>query len=128
MGRLTYPEVWHLDDLGGFKCGFNGSSNDSIHRWAEDPWALHRWRVEGLLDGGCTTRWVIVEPRPHWRHREGVMSESDAEAFLRVRRGLSMIGVTLLDAMIFDDENHWWSLHELTTGSLDWPGATGPGR
>jgi len=29
-------------------------------------------------------------------------------------------GINLIDAMVFDDDGHWWSLHELTTGSLAW--------
>jgi hypothetical protein len=28
--------------------------------------------------------------------------------------------VLLVDAMIFDDKHHWWSLEELTTGKQRW--------
>lgn len=38
-----------------------------------------------------------------------------------VRRALEPIGVLLLDAVVFDDDGHWWSMHELTTGSTRWP-------
>ena len=30
-------------------------------------------------------------------------------------------GITLLDVMVFDQEFHWWSLHELTSGTTRWP-------
>ena len=47
-------------------------------------------------------------------------SEDDARAFLRLRRGLARHGVVLLDVMVFDQEFHWWSLHELTSGTTTW--------
>lgn len=33
-----------------------------------------------------------------------------------MRRGLAGHGVALLDVMVFDQEQHWRPLHELTTG------------
>ena len=33
---------------------------------------------------------------------------------------LERIGVDLVDAVVFDDQGHWWSLHELTSGMTAW--------
>lgn len=49
------------------------------------------------------------------------MSEADARAFIVLRSKLRRIGVSLLDAVVFDDHQRWWSLHELTSGSTRWP-------
>ncbi len=48
------------------------------------------------------------------------MDEADAHTFLVLSRNLAGIGLRLVDAVIFDDEGHWWSLHELTTGTTRW--------
>jgi hypothetical protein len=120
FGRFTWPEVWHLDEDGELQCYFDGSSCDSIARWAEEPWDLFVSRRYGLADGGCPDRWLIIEHRPRWRRPAGV-TEADAAAFAKVREHLAGIGVTLVDCMVFDDDGHWWSLHELTSGTLDWP-------
>jgi hypothetical protein len=48
------------------------------------------------------------------------VDESDAHAFLDLRQGLARHGITLLDVMVFDQEFHWWSLHELTSGTTRW--------
>ena len=49
------------------------------------------------------------------------MDERDAKAFLRLRQQMHALGVVLVDAMIFDDDGHWWSMHELTAGTTAWP-------
>ena len=78
-----------------------------------------RWRLAGLRDGGCTTRWLIVDSRPTGIRQP--VDAGDAEAFLRLRDELSTIGLTLLDAVVFDDQCHWWSMHEAATGTTRWP-------
>lgn len=120
IGTATYPDVWHLDRDGEMTCRSQASSLDSLQRWAVDPWSLLMSRATGLSDGGCTPDWILIEPRPAWRHPTSVVDESDAAAFLRLRGVLARVGVNLLDAVIFDDAQHWWSLHELTSGTTTW--------
>jgi hypothetical protein len=121
IGWKTWPEVWHLDEDGAFACYYKGSTLDSIQRWAEDPSPLRRSRIEGLASGGCADRWVIVDSRPTWLHEGPTTDESDVEAFLHLRPAVEAFGVSLLDVVIFDDDQHWWSLHELTAGTTAWP-------
>lgn len=120
IGWKTWPEAWHLDAAGLFECYYKASSCDSLVRWARDPSGLYRSRREGLARGGCTQRWVIVDSRPVWLNDPPIVSEADAEAFLRVRRHLRRVGVHLLDCVVFDDDGHWWSMHELTSGTTAW--------
>ena len=115
----TWPEVWHLDDDGAFQCGSKGTSLDSVQTLAEDPADMLRCR-EVDLDWPCPDRWLVIEPRHPWNDPYQV-DESDAQAFLDLRQGLARHGVTLLDVMVFDQEFHWWSLHELTSGTTRWP-------
>ena len=121
IGWKTWPEVWHLDEEGAFACYYKGSTLDSIRQWATDPSPLHRSRIEGLRTTGCADRWVIVDSRPTWLHGGTATDESDVEAFLRLRPTLQAFGVSLLDVVIFDDDQRWWSLHELTAGTTLWP-------
>ena len=121
LGWRTWPEVWHLDDDGKFCCYFRAGSSDSIQRWADDPSPLHRDRAEGLRSGGCPDRWLIVDSRPNWLPQRAGVDESDAAAFVRLQDELGSIGVQLVDVVIFDDDQHRWSLHELTTGTTRWP-------
>ena len=120
MGWKTWPDVWHLDDEGVVQCYFRASSIDSIRRWAQDPSRLRRSRLAGLAEGGCADRWLIVETRHAFRTDLRV-DERDAKAFLVLRRELTRIGLVLVDTMIFDDNLHWWSMHELTSGTTRWP-------
>ena len=123
VGKLTWPEVWHLDDEGVFACYYKASTGDSIVRWAEEPWPIERSRRDGLANGGCADRWVIVDSRPTWLSDQP--GEADACAFLRLREHLrAVMGVELLDAVVFDDDGHWWSMHELTSGTTAWPPAS----
>jgi hypothetical protein len=118
IGWNTWPEVWHLDSEGELACWYRGSSGDSLKRWARSPADLRRSRREGLADGGCADRWLIVDSR-----RVGMddpPDEGDGRAFLSLRRSLARIGVELVDAVVFDDKGHWWSLHELTSGTTAW--------
>ncbi len=46
--------------------------------------------------------------------------ERDVEQFIRLRRQLDVDGITLVDAVIFDDQRHWWSINELLTGQMKW--------
>jgi hypothetical protein len=117
----TWPDVWHLADDGAFRCGSKGSSLDSVRTFAEDPSALLRCR-ETVLDQPCPDRWLVIEPRHPWREDQYRVDEGDAQAFLTLRRGLADDhGITLLDVVVFDQELHWWSLHELTSGTTKWP-------
>jgi hypothetical protein len=116
----TWPDVWHLDDGGGFRCSSKGSSLDSVRALAEDPIGMLRCRqIE--LDHPCPDRWLVIEPRHPWLEDRYRVDEGDAQAFLTLRRGLGEHGIVLLDVMVFDQEFHWWSLHELTSGTTRWP-------
>jgi hypothetical protein len=117
----TWPEIWHLGDDGGFRCGSKGSSLDSVHTFAASPEDLLRCR-EVELDEPCPDRWLVIEPRHPWRKERYRVDEGDGQAFVTLRRSLDDdYGITLLDVMVFDQEFHWWSLHELTSGSMTWP-------
>ena len=120
VGWMTWPEAWHLDENGTFCCYSKGSSLDSLKGWADDASDLRRAREEGLRTGGCADSWLIIDSRPRWRRDGPTVDEGDVEAFLRLRPRLTALGVTLVDVMVFDDECHWWSLHELTTGTTTW--------
>lgn len=120
LGWKTWPEVWHLDDRGRFHCYYKASSLSSLQRWADDPSDLYRSRAEGLRDpDGCTERWLIVDSRP--ARLSPPPTEADVAAFSRVREALGSIDVLLLDAVVFDDGCHWWSMWELVTGTTRWP-------
>ena len=121
IGWMTWPEVWHLDERGALTCYYKASSLCSLKRWAEDPSNLYRSRDAGLAAGGCGADWLIVDSRPQWRNAGGVVvDEADAEAFTVVRKSLALVGVRLVDAVVFDDDGHWWSMRELTTGETSW--------
>lgn len=115
----TWPDIWHLDDNGAFRCGSKGSSLDGVHGYAEDPGRLLECRWYMPRDD-CPDRWLIIEPRHPWNDPYSI-GESDAAAFLALRSGLADYDITLLDVVVFDQEFHCWSLHELTTGSTTWP-------
>lgn len=129
IGWATWPDVWHLDDEGRFGCYYKGSSLDSLERWAVDPMPLLRSRACGVSSSeGCRDRWVVVDSKPRWLWDQPIVSEATVAAFLMVRDGLKPVGVTLLDAVVFDDQRHWWSIHELMTGTTAWGGGGGHGR
>lgn len=115
----TWPEVWHLDETGDMTCYSKGSSLDSIRRWAEDPYSLLSplWNLP--KPGQCGDRWLIIESRTLGIEEERV-SEQDAKAFLELRAVLAEEGIELVDAVTFDHADHWWSMHELTSGTMDW--------
>lgn len=118
----TFPDIWHLDDDGAVRCVSWCSSLDGLRRWAEDPYSLRRSRQEGVATGECPNRWVIVEPRLIYKNQ--VMHEGDVAAYRAVERELASLGVVLLDAVVLDEHCHWWSLHELTTGTTNWRPST----
>jgi hypothetical protein len=125
IGWASWPAVWHLDDGGALTCYEKASSLCSLKRWAEDPRDLYRSRQAGLEAGGCGADWLVVDSRPRWHCEDGVIvDEGDAEAFVVVRKALDLIGVRLVDAVVFDDDCHWWSMRELTLGETSW--ARGP--
>jgi hypothetical protein len=113
------PDVWHLDSKGRFRCGSQGSSFDSVQTFAEDLDALLACR-QTELGWPCPNRWLILESRHPW-HDPYHVGEDDERAFAVLRRALVGHGITLLDVMVFDQEFHWWSLHELTSGTTTWP-------
>jgi hypothetical protein len=115
----TWPEVWHLDDEGRFRCSSRGSSLDSVREFAKRPAEMLLCREEPV-DPPCPSRWLVIEPRHPWLGDRYEVSEDDARAFLRLRRGLACHSIVLLDVMVFDQEFHWWSLHELTSGTTTW--------
>lgn len=73
-----------------------------------------------MRTAGCPGHWLIIDSRPSGRFGGSQVDAGDAEAFLRLRPQMDAVGVTLLDAMVFDDQCHWWSLHELSSGSTTW--------
>jgi hypothetical protein len=73
----TYPDVWHLDDDGTFRCGSKGSSLDSVRGFAENPSTLLRCR-EVVLDEPCPDRWLVIEPHHPWRKDRYRVDEGDA--------------------------------------------------
>ena len=119
IGWQTRPDVWHLNDSGEFSCYQKCSTLDSIRQWAKNAPPMCRARPEPAR-ADCPDRWVVVESRPSWLHDQPIVDERDGEAFLTLRRKLVRDGITLLDAVLFDDEGHWWSMHELTTGTTSW--------
>jgi hypothetical protein len=120
IGWSTWPDVWHLDDCGRFCCYFKASSLDSIRHWAKDPSGLYKSRAEGLAAGDCPDRWLIVESRQAPFFGESIADERDVRAFCQVRQHLAEVEVNLVDTVIFDDNGHWWSMHELTSGTTRW--------
>ena len=115
----TWPEVWHLDGDGAWRCGSRGSSIDSVRTFALDPTDMLRCR-DVRLGQSCPGRWLVIEPRHPWLGDRYRPREDDAEAFLTLRKGLALHGVSLLDVLVFDQEFHWWSLHEMTSGTTKW--------
>ena len=127
VGWRTWPEVWHLDETGEMTCYSKGSSCDSIRRWAEDPYTLLSAR-ELAVEGRCGDRWLIIESRTLLDDGEDPVTEADAKAFVELRRILGQEGIDLVDTVIFDGHAHWWSMHELTSGTTRWsvPAALDP--
>lgn len=115
----TSPHVWHLDATGDWCCCSKGSSLDSVRRFAERPESMLACRRVSVGQP-CPDYWVVLEPRHQWDHDCYEVTEGDAESFVVLRRELTRHGVTLLDVVVFDEDFHWWSLHELTSGSTAW--------
>ena len=113
IGATARPEVWHLDRDGRFHCYYEAPPLAGIRRWGEQPHPLHCSRWQGIHSpGGCAPNWLIVESRP-CRRGDPTPTEGDVAAFVAVRADLEWIGVNLVDAVIFDDACHWWSMHDL---------------
>lgn len=116
----NWPEIWHLDDEGRFRCSTKGSSICcSILDYAAAP---RRFFMGREIDLGypCPDRWVMIESRHEW-HEHYAVTEADAAAFVRLGKSCARRGVTLLDVVILNQEPRWWSLRELTTGTTAWP-------
>lgn len=108
------PYVFHLNVHGKFCCCARGSSGESISDWASDPADLLRSRRCGLASrGGCPPNWLVVETRPDGAPAlEVEPREDDLRSFLEVREVMAGVGVHLVDDVIFDQTNRWWSLHD----------------
>ena len=94
----TYPDVWHLDEAGAYRCGSRGSSLDSVRTFAADPDAMLECRLVEL-DEPCSDRWLVIEPRHEWMDPYRV-DEGDAQAFLTLRKGLARYGGAMQIAML----------------------------
>ncbi len=114
-------ESWHLDRHGHFTCGTRPTMMDSLADWAANPRRLIEAFIAGRPGRTCSPVWVIVDERPtvNWGGCEPP-GEADVEQFLRLQRQLEVAGIRLVDAVIFDDRRHWWSMCELLTGSTTW--------
>jgi hypothetical protein len=120
-------ESWHLGRDGAFTCGTNGTALDSLRQWASNPERLVQSFLEFRTRGTCTPRWVIVDERSAaYPGDNPAPSEADIEHFMRLRYQLEVVGITLLDAVIFDGAERWWSICELLTGSCEWGAAPFP--
>jgi len=119
FGRTTYPETLHLDAEGRFRCYMNMSSFEGLRRWEadlrslDDAWDLGAGRR-------CGANWLIIESRQRWMHDGPSIDERDARAFLTVKKAMAEVGMNILDVIIANDQNQWWSLHELTMGTTEW--------
>ncbi len=114
-------ESWHLDRAGHFTCGTNGTARDSLRDWAMAPERLVRTFLEFREQGTCTPDWVVVDERPpRWPGDDPAPSEADVEHFMRLRHQLEVVGLRLMDAVIFDGGSRWWSMCELLTGTTVW--------
>lgn len=124
VGAVDWLDVWHLAPGGEVTCQCESCSCSSLVGWAVDPTPLLQLRYGGLDRATCGDDWLIVESRSP---RSGTClppCDADREAFERLVQELGGVGVTLLDAVVFDDDGHWWSMRELTTGSIEWPDRT----
>ncbi len=121
FGRGTCAEVMHLDELGHTECGWRASSFHSLVYWNEHREDLTRALLHARLDGCTDGRWLVVDSRPSkWSDLCPPVSEADAKAFTELRAWLGERGVDLVDTVVFDDQQHWWSMRELTMGTTRW--------
>jgi len=114
-------QSWHLARDGQFTCGTRATCSDSLADWAAQPNRLIEAFLDGRAEGSCSPIWVVIDERPL-----GLTDpceppgEHDAEQYLRLQRQLEVAGITLVDAVVFDDQRHWWSMCELLTGTTAW--------
>jgi hypothetical protein len=120
FGSVDWLDVLHLSADGEVRCCCAAPPGSSLLGWAEDPFPLLRLRLEGLDRGGCGSDWLLLDSRTRRSGSCIPPCELDDRAFATLRGELATIGVRLLDAMVFDDRGHWWSLLERTTGSSAW--------
>lgn len=109
---------WHLGRDGRFSCGTNGTALDSMREWAVEPERLVQTFLEFRKQGTCTPDWIVVDERPPGDAPEP--GEADVEHFMRLRYQLEVAGIRLMDAVIFDGGDRWWSMCELLTGTTTW--------
>ena len=121
MGSKGGAEIWHLDHKAQFSCYSPGGTFDTLVGWASKPQRLYRSRADGLLTGHCPSRWLLIDSRPGWLVPHPEPTEDDVEAFIVLQQLLATIDVELVDAMVFDDACHWWSMRELATDDQSWP-------
>lgn len=121
LSGVANCESWHLGREGAFTCGTNGTALDSLRHWASNPERLVQSFLEFRTRGTCTPRWVIVDERSGcYPADDPAPSEADIEHFMRLRYQLEVVGITLMDAVIFDGDERWWSICELLTGTTEW--------
>lgn len=114
-------ESWHLGRDGRFSCGTNGTALDSLREWALDPERLISTFLEFRKQGTCTPDWIVVDERPpRWPGDDSAPSEADVQHFMRLRYQLEVVGIRLMDVVIFDGGARWWSMCELLTGTTAW--------
>lgn len=115
----TWPEVWHLDHNGRWRCFSKGSTFHSVCRYAESPEELLLCR-QTRTGARCPDFWVMLEPRHDWISMGYEVTEADGQAFTGLRSSLAGFGIVLLDVVIFHPDFRWWSLNELTCGTTAW--------
>lgn len=121
FGRLTFPEILHLDERGANECGWLASSLCSLVRWATDPGDLETALEQARLDGCTHDRWLVVDSRPSaFADLRPPVTEADAKAFIELRTWLGGRHIDLVDAVVFNDRLRWWSMRELTMGTTRW--------
>ena len=121
FGRGTCAEVMHLDELGHTECGWRPSSFQSLLYWNEHREDLTKALLHARLERCDHERWLVVDSRPtSLGDLCPPVSEADAKAFTEIRMWLGERGVELVDTVVFDDQQHWWSMRELTMGTTRW--------
>lgn len=121
VGTYDWIDVWHLRGDGVVTCTAEAGPQSSLVGWAAHPGPMTSLRLDGLDKGDCGTDWLIVDARTRRSGTCRPPCRADRLAFAVLQQELADIGVRLLDAVVFDDDGHWWSLRELTTGSTTWP-------
>ena len=107
---------WHLARDGRFACGTRATCSNSLADWAAQPNRLIEAFLDGRPEQSCSPIWVVIDERPSGLPDPCELPvEHDVEQYLQ--RQLEVAGITLVDAVVFDDQRYWWSMCELLTGT-----------